>query len=111
MKRGRDEPSTAQANQSAALTSNSEAASFLVAVHCGAGFHAHSNAAQYCQAMREACEAAAGVLRTRGSAVDAVAAAVAVLEDFPPFNAGIGSNLTMDGTVECDASLMDGSTG
>ena len=45
-----------------------------------------------------------------GSALDAVVAAVRVLEDDPEFNAGTGSALTRDGTVETDASVMDGAT-
>ncbi|KAM6159666.1 isoaspartyl peptidase/L-asparaginase [Erethizon dorsatum] len=49
-----------------------------------------------------------GVLRAGGSAVDAVEAAVAALEDDPEFNAGRGSVLTTDGDVEMDASIMDG---
>ncbi|XP_004874417.1 isoaspartyl peptidase/L-asparaginase isoform X2 [Heterocephalus glaber] len=49
-----------------------------------------------------------GVLRAGGSAVDAVEAAVAALEDDPEFNAGRGSVLTEDGEVEMDASIMDG---
>lgn len=48
------------------------------------------------------------VLRAGGSAVDAVEAAVAALEDDPQFNAGHGSVLTADGDVEMDASIMDG---
>ena len=43
-----------------------------------------------------------------GTALDAVEAAVRVLEDDPNFNAGRGSVLTYDGTIELDASIMDG---
>jgi beta-aspartyl-peptidase (threonine type) len=44
------------------------------------------------------------------SAVDAVEAAVAVLEDDDNFDAGRGSFLTRDGRVQLDALLMDGGT-
>ena len=49
------------------------------------------------------------VLAAGGTAVDAVEAAVRVLEDDPNFNAGKGSVLTADGRHELDASIMDGS--
>jgi L-asparaginase / beta-aspartyl-peptidase len=45
-----------------------------------------------------------------GSALDAVVAAVNSLEDNPLFDAGVGSVLTEDGTVEMDALIMDGSS-
>ncbi|UBV44941.1 isoaspartyl peptidase/L-asparaginase (plasmid) [Deinococcus taeanensis] len=50
------------------------------------------------------------ILDSGGSAVDAVEAAVRVLEDNPTFNAGYGSDLTADGEVEMCASIMDGNT-
>src|SRR5512147_2556881 len=50
------------------------------------------------------------VLKGRGSALDAVVAAVNSMEDNPTFDAGIGSVLTEDGTVEMDAMIMDGAT-
>lgn len=85
---------------------------FFVAVHVGAGFHAPSNEKALRSAMKRACLAAASVLRqVAGGCVDAVSAAIQVLEDDPSTNAGRGSNLTEDGHVECDASVMDGNTG
>jgi L-asparaginase / beta-aspartyl-peptidase len=45
------------------------------------------------------------------SAIDAVENAVVALEDDPALNAGFGSVLTIDGTVEMDAGIADGSTG
>ena len=51
-----------------------------------------------------------GILVRGGTALDAVVQATVTLEDHPLFNAGFGSCLTEDGTVEVDASLMDGST-
>ena len=46
-------------------------------------------------------------LNNGGSAVDAVEIAIKVLEDKEITNAGFGSNLAMDGTVECDATIID----
>ena len=46
-------------------------------------------------------------LKNGGSAVDAVEMAIKVLEDREITNAGYGSNLAMDGNVECDATIVD----
>jgi beta-aspartyl-peptidase (threonine type) len=50
------------------------------------------------------------ILQNNGSALDAVEAAVRVLEDNPLYNAGTGSSLTRDGRIEMDAGIMDGAT-
>jgi beta-aspartyl-peptidase (threonine type) len=50
------------------------------------------------------------ILSRGGSALDAVEAALIVLEDDPIFDAGYGSHLNLDGRVECDAIIMDGAT-
>ena len=53
-------------------------------------------------------EAGAAILEKRESAIDAVEAAVRLLEEDPCFNAGRGSVLTSEGCVELDAAIMDG---
>jgi beta-aspartyl-peptidase (threonine type) len=50
------------------------------------------------------------VLKSGGSSVAAVEAAVVVMEDSPYFNAGYGAALTEDSEHELDASIMDGAT-
>ena len=54
-----------------------------------------------------AAKAGMKFLRSGGSAVDAVEMAIKVLEDRELTNSGYGSNLAMDGTVECDATIVD----
>lgn len=59
---------------------------------------------------RNALAAGWSILAKGGSALDAVEAAVVVLEDDPAFDAGFGSHLNADGNVECDAIIMDAAT-
>jgi beta-aspartyl-peptidase (threonine type) len=60
------------------------------------------------QGTRRAVEAGWAVLRDGGSALDAVEAAIVVMEDDETFDAGRGSFLNADGQVELDAGFMDG---
>ncbi|XP_071478538.1 threonine aspartase 1-like [Diadema antillarum] len=82
----------------------------IVGVHLGAGYHSPDRQEEYRGAINKACQEAISLLKSGGSAVDAVSVAVAALEDCPCTNAGIGSNLTLDGSIECDAGLMDGNS-
>jgi isoaspartyl peptidase/L-asparaginase-like protein (Ntn-hydrolase superfamily) len=83
-------------------------------VHGGAGSFAAVPAERLTRAydgLAASLRAGLAVLDGDGSAVDAVVAAVQVLEDDEEFNAGRGSVLTAAGEVEMDAAVADGATG
>ena len=61
-------------------------------------------------AMTDALAAGHRVLAGGGTSLDAVQAAILILEDSPHFNAGKGAVFTNAGTNELDASIMDGNT-
>lgn len=82
-----------------------------VLVHGGAGAAEPARHPELLAGMRRAAEAALRLLRDGAHALDVAAAAVAVLEADPAFNAGVGAVLTELGTVEADATVMDGATG
>jgi L-asparaginase / beta-aspartyl-peptidase len=79
-----------------------------IIVHGGAGADPADGPDELREGVRGAVEAGWRILGAGGRALDAVEAAVRALEDHPRFNAGRGSVLTSDGTVEMDASIMDG---
>lgn len=65
---------------------------------------------QYRATMKQALETGYAVLDKGGRSLDAVQAAIRVLEDSPLFNAGKGSVFTHNGKNELDAAIMDGAT-
>ena len=79
-----------------------------ISVHGGAGGREDETSAARAAAVDAAAAAGFAILAAGGSSLDAVIAAVERLEDDPLFNAGVGSVLTEDGTVELDASIMSG---
>lgn len=88
----------------------------VLAIHGGAGTLLREKitaeiAGIYHEALRAALRAGQEVLRGGHSALDAVCAAVACLEDEPLFNAGRGAVFTHEGRNELDAAVMDGATG
>ena len=79
-----------------------------VVVHGGAGAIKEGSRASRESGCRAAAEAARIILKSGGSALDAVQRAVELLEDDPQFNAGTGGSLTSDGRLELDAAIMQG---
>ena len=79
-----------------------------IIVHGGAGAQPTEGDEEVHEAMRAAALAGWRVLAAGEPSLDAVEAAVRVLEDHPRFNAGRGSVLTAAGTIEMDASIMEG---
>ena len=89
-------------------------ASPLLVIHGGAGVERQDLNPEEVRAARAALEAALRkgheALPAGKPAMDAVTAAITVLENDPTFNAGRGAVFTHDGKNELDASLMDGAT-
>jgi beta-aspartyl-peptidase (threonine type) len=86
-----------------------------IVIHGGAGTIVKSNMKpeleqQYRDKLTEALNAGYQILKNNGSSLDAVEAAIKVMEDSPLFNAGKGAVFTHEGTNEMDASIMDGKT-
>jgi beta-aspartyl-peptidase (threonine type) len=79
-------------------------------VHGGAWNIPESLRADCREGCRNALAAGWKILDGGGSAIDAIEAAIIVLEDDPVFDAGIGSHLNRDGCVELDAIVMNGAT-
>jgi len=82
----------------------------LVLVHGGAGDVPVERRARHAAGCLEAAQAGGRILAAGGTAVEAVVAAIEVLENDPVYNAGTGCALTRDGRVTLDVSLMDGET-
>ncbi len=92
----------------------SESYDYVLVIHGGAGTIRKSlmtpekeNA--YKAALQQAMDAGETILKAGGSSLDAIEAAIHILEDSPLFNAGKGAVFTHEETVELDASFMDGS--
>ena len=84
-------------------------------IHGGAGFVPKDSISPgersaYHAALNRALDAGNAVLQRGGSALDAVTAAVVVMEDAPQFNAGKGAVFNANGAHDLDASIMEGHT-
>src|SRR5690349_2880491 len=87
---------------------------FTLAIHGGAGTILKEDMtpeleAAYQEALKDALNAGFAVLEEGGEAINAIKAAVVIMEDNVLFNAGRGSVFTKKGLQEMDAAIMDGS--
>jgi L-asparaginase / beta-aspartyl-peptidase len=101
----------AKPNTSSARTNNAKT---VLVIHGGAGTILKSQMTAekeqaYKTALTEALQKGYSILKTGGSSLDAVVAAIKVMEDSPLFNAGKGAVFTNEGKNEMDAAIMDGS--
>ena len=86
---------------------------YAIVIHGGAGTILKENMSDelevaYKEKIKEALEAGNHILKTNGTSIDAVEAAIIILEDSELFNAGVGSVLSNNEEVEMDASIMTG---
>ncbi len=90
-------------------------ANFGIVIHGGAGVRPREEMTpelerEYREALDQSLNAGYEILKRGGSSLDAVEAAIRVMEDSPLFNAGKGAAFTNAGTNELDSSIMDGKT-
>ncbi|WP_298737540.1 isoaspartyl peptidase/L-asparaginase family protein [uncultured Chitinophaga sp.] len=88
---------------------------YVMVIHGGAGTILKSQMTPareqaYKAALEQALRSGYAILQRGGSSLDAVEAAVRVMEDSPLFNAGKGAVFTNEGKNEMDAAMMDGKT-
>jgi len=86
-----------------------------IVVHGGAGSivpgrYSEDEEAEFRRKLNQALNAGYEILEKGGTSLDAVEAAINILEDSPLFNAGKGAVFTANGVNELDASIMNGNT-
>jgi beta-aspartyl-peptidase (threonine type) len=99
----------------AALAEDGDEPMIAIAIHGGAGVISRAsmtpeNERAYRADLGRALDAGYEVLEKGGSSLDAIVAAVKILEDSPYFNAGKGAVFSHAGINELDAAIMDGAT-
>ena len=96
------------------MAENFNSGPITLVIHGGAGTITRENLSPerenaYLKKLKDALDSGFAVLEKGGKSVDAVIAAIKIMEDSPLFNAGKGAVFTNDECNELDASIMDGS--
>ncbi|MBL4745097.1 MAG: isoaspartyl peptidase/L-asparaginase [Flavobacteriaceae bacterium] len=107
--------SSCQNSENTNENKNATIAKFSIVIHGGAGGIERSNFTEaqetaYKQQLEISLNAGYKILEDGGSAINAVQAAIVILEDSPLFNAGKGAVFNSEGLQEMDASIMNGYT-
>ena len=102
-------------NKSVENKKTKEEAAFALVIHGGAGgikreYFSEEQQEAYELKLQEALQAGYEILEQGGVSLDAIQAAINVMEDSPLFNAGKGAVYNSDGNQEMDAAIMDGKT-
>ncbi len=89
--------------------------SYAIVIHGGAGgikreYFTPEQQEAYAQKLDEALNAGYVILENGGISLDAIQAAINIMEDSPLFNAGKGAVYNSEGNQEMDAAIMDGKT-
>ncbi len=92
-----------------------ESQKYALVLHGGAGVMSEKTMTpeaqkEYLAVLNRALQVGDSILASGGSCMDAVEKTINIMEDSPLFNAGKGAVFTHDGTIELDASVMDGKT-
>lgn len=92
-----------------------DATPITIVIHGGAGAlapgrYTPEEETAFREKLTEALDAGYAVLEAGGTSLDAITAAIVLMEDAPMFNAGKGAVFTYEGKNELDASIMDGAT-
>ena len=102
-------------DQNEQTQNTSDKPSWAIVIHGGAGnmnpeHFTPEREAEYKAKLAEALQAGADILKAGGPGLDAVEAAIRIMENSPLFNAGKGAVFNAEGVNELDASIMDGKT-
>jgi L-asparaginase / beta-aspartyl-peptidase len=104
---------TEQGEQAKSEPSEISRPEYVLVIHGGAGTMSREEMTkerekEFRDKLNESLEAGEEILKNGGSSLEAVKAAIIIMEDSPLFNAGKGAVFTNKKTVELDASVMDG---
>ena len=108
-------PAGLQAQSAAPTTAAPDPSRITLVIHGGAGTITRAlmtpeKEQAYQAALNQALDAGYAVLKRGGTSLDAVEAAIRIMEDSPLFNAGKGAVFTHEGRNEMDAAIMNGRT-